>query len=259
MRICEIAPGEKRNVQISKFDEVWNRLIVPNCSEILKIYSSSNKLLYRRTKKYTNKIFRGTSRNDRRPLDSYLFLSELFDIGLKYLGMTALKSNSIFASNDRSGTYQFGHNDYIIFPIDGFKYTYTKFADLTLNNEFEFIKHWANTEICSILNQTFLKDFNIDQINNDHNFWTSEFFNINDNLESIFLKINSLLIKHNIPPIKPIDLIDMDKFIDYIEPKNTGLLDILNSPRQFEVMINGSYYAFYTDIYSTTIKEKLYS
>lgn len=114
MRIDEITPGVKRNLHRSiKFNEIWNRLIIPNCSEIIDIYKSSTRLLHRSTNTFQNRIFRGSSRNNRTPLDSYLSLSELFDLGLKRLGMTALRSNSIFVSNNRASTFQFGHDDYI--------------------------------------------------------------------------------------------------------------------------------------------------
>ena len=42
MKISEIAPGQKRNLLTVNFNSIWDRLIVPNCSEIIEMYKKSD-------------------------------------------------------------------------------------------------------------------------------------------------------------------------------------------------------------------------
>ena len=147
----------------------------------------------------------------------------------------------------------------IIFPINGFEYTYTRFGDITLNSNIEFLNFWANTDVCDTINQTLLTDLNIDpEMRTRSDLWTFKLINLTDSLDINIVKINKLLTEHNIPPIKAIDLIDMDKF-NNIKPESTGLPTILNGINELEIMIKGSYYAFNFNFYANKIKEKLQS
>ena len=257
MRISEIAPGEKRIVRTTKFDEVWNKLIVPNCSEILKIYISSDNLLYRGTKDVGH-IFRGSSRTNRFPRDSYLLLNELFDVGLRESGMPALRSNSLFVSNSSWVAEDFGNNLYIIFPLDGFEYTWTKHSDIILTNKLAFLETWANMDVVDIIDRAWKEDS--DNYRHYQN-WLFDFELINSakSLDANLSNINELLIRNNYPPIKAIDLIDIAKFRNYIGPQNTNLLDIMYASKyeHHEVMIKGSYYAFDVNFYENKIKYRL--
>ena len=259
MRLHEINPGEKRKLQKSKFESVWDKLIVPNCSEILSMYKLSNSLLYRGLKHDFGLIFRGSSRTNRRPLDSYLTLSELFEVGLKSIGMTALRSNSIFASNKPSIAGAFGDYVYIIFPIDGFEYTWFSDADITLGNQYPFLKGWANSDIIDTITQAweseeYLRDYYAPNFMRD-----PSVVDLTKNLSSNINNINKLLGRHNIPPIQPIDLIDVEKFKIYYNPQKTGLLDMMKNSKYSpkETMITGSYYAF-DNCYEKQITDKLF-
>ena len=259
MKLHEIYPGQKRKLQTSDFDAVWNNLIVPNCNEIIETYRATNSLLFRGTPRFTSPIFRGSSRIDRRPRDSYALLSELFELGLKESGMTALRSNSIFVNNSTQGALNFGCFLYVIFPINGFEYTYTKFGDITLNSISEF-EIWANTKTCRIIN----KLCNVNKSHNLYNPWDnfnwlkdSYLFNKSHNIDNNIQHINKLLTSFRFSPIDPIDLIDMEKFKDFFEPRNTGLNDILSKTRSREFMIKGSYYAIESQFFDK-LKEKLF-
>ena len=261
MRIYEIAPGEKRIIHKLKFKKMWQKLIIPHCSEILKIYSLSNKVLYRGIENQVSTIFRGTSRIDRKPRDSYLMLSELFELGLKHLGMTALRSNSIFAISDEEIAKNFGNQTFIIFPINGFEYTWTKHTDLSFGNRLNFKHRWMNLNVDEIIKQAWTSDtLNSNSYKPETWLVDDNFIDPTQSLETNIQNINNLLIKHNVSPIKPIDLIDITKFKDFFEPQNTGLLDMLKdsgSHNSKETLINGSYYAFNTSYYEYAILHAL--
>ena len=264
MRINEIAPGDKRNLRESQFEKIWDRLIIPNCKEILEMYVSSNALFYRGSSTRSSLVFRGSSRNDRRPRDSHLFFSELFELGLKELGMTALRSNSIFVTNKQMLANSFGEYTYIIFPIDGFEYTWTKHIDITLNNRLTFLHNWANSGVCDIIEHAWTKHLNNilkKPFDNGSKSWIYDgtVLNLFNDVKSNLLKINDILISNNYTPIEPNDLIDLDKFNNFFEPRNTGLLDMMYNSKVSakETMIKGSYYAFDVPNYSYLIKDKL--
>ena len=252
MRIYEIAPGEKRSIQIQKFDAIWDNLIVTNCNEIIEIYSKSNSFLYRGIKGSKNLIFRGYSRIDRFPSDSYRSLSDLFDIGLKKCGMTALRSNSLFTANSVELSSQFG-NEYIIFPIDGFEYTYTTSNDLVLNNRYDFLTKWANEKLSEDINLIWVFDPKADHTCKN---WAYEFINRYYSLDDTVKNINELLTNKNYPLIKPEDLIDFDKFKSTFNPQNSNLIGIIDNSEK-EIMIKGTYYAFNADMFRVRISKKL--
>jgi len=142
MRLSEIEPGEKRNIgpqiigyNVQKFEQLWEKAIAPNCSESLAACKNGGRFMYRGFSS-AQPIVRGRSWDDREPVDSDQKLSRRFDSMLKALGFKALRSNSIFVTSALKTASYFG-TSYIIFPINGFNYTYTSFMDLSLNPESE--------------------------------------------------------------------------------------------------------------------------
>ena len=135
MRLSEIEPGQKRKIGPHDpkidLDKIWDKLIVPNCSESIAACKSAEKFMYRGFSS-NQPIVRGRSWDDREPVDSDPKLSRHFDNMLKALGFKALRSNSIFVTSAFRTAMYFG-TPYIIFPINGFNYTYTSFGDLTFN------------------------------------------------------------------------------------------------------------------------------
>ena len=137
MRLSEIEPGQKRKIGPHdpklNFDHIWNKLIVPNCSLSVESCRIAEKLMYRGFNS-SQPVVRGMSHRNRVPLDSDEELSARFDMFLKKLGFTALRSNSIFVTSNFITAKYFG-TPYIIFPINGYDYTYTAYMDLTFNPE----------------------------------------------------------------------------------------------------------------------------
>ena len=121
MRIFEIEPGQKRQVANIKdnLEKVWNRLIEPNCSNVLEVYRQQQQVLYRGTKSQNKEVYRGSSQQERRPKDSISELSTLFDKMLAANGMTALRSNSFFATSVERHAAGFG-KVYFVFPSSHF-------------------------------------------------------------------------------------------------------------------------------------------
>lgn len=151
MRISEIQPGQKRNVQINNptsFEHVWNKLIKPNCKEALRYCYRSGDLMFRGFNG-TQPIIRGRSFENRRPLSSDPVMTQEFDKRLAALGFKALRKNSIFVTSNSIMASDFG-KPYIIFPIDGFDYTYcVGHNDLNLGGHDMMITpnyDWLDTE-----------------------------------------------------------------------------------------------------------------
>jgi len=249
MRISELAPGQTKSLHWTEFDNIWSRLIEPNCKQILELYRSyPDKFFYRGSATAPKRMFRGSSRTDRRPKDSLLMLSELFDLELKNLGMTALRSNSTFVISDYRYAGLFGEV-YIVFPVDGFSYTHTSFRDIEIDLG-SYGSHWKNSETYIKIKDAWAKESG-----DNGDYWLEEFTNLRQDLEFNMQKINRLLTKHGYEPIDPLDLVDQARFKRYFELTNTDLNDPLILRN--EVMIKGQYYAFSNYYYSSKILEKL--
>jgi hypothetical protein len=115
--------------------------IEKNCSEIMKIYHNLNKsdshgssFLYRGVSSSKDAIF-GKPFENRKPKDSNALLSKYLNRLMEIEGFEARRDNSIFAVSHRGHASQYANPDiYIIFPVDGFKFTWSpKEEDLVLN------------------------------------------------------------------------------------------------------------------------------
>lgn len=125
MNINEIiAAGEISNIRVSKkFIKVTN-YIKTRCSQILKLYKETDNYLYHGFKDKMPLIFMGNPRDDRKPMDTDIELQKEADRKLKEAGFNALRSNSIFCTNRFKRASSYGEV-YIIFPLNGFNYTYS--------------------------------------------------------------------------------------------------------------------------------------
>jgi hypothetical protein len=142
MLIYEIEPGQKRNIgpeiigyNVQKFEQLWEKAIAPNCSESIAACKNGGRFMYRGFNS-NQPVVRGRSWDNRVAVDSDPELSRRFDDMLKKLGFKALRSNSIFVTSMFRTAKYFG-TPYIVFPTNGFNYTYTSFMDLALSPESE--------------------------------------------------------------------------------------------------------------------------
>lgn len=214
MRLCEIES------QVN-FDTVWNEHIVHECSDILDLYKNSSHFFYRGFADQVPNIFSSVPRGDRLPKDSLLWLSQLFDYGLVKMGFKALRSNSIFVTSSH-GTAKIYGDTYIIFPVNGFDYTWTNSRDLVL----------SSGEARMILDPDMYQTLR--NYPEQMEIWSRP-----KTLEQLILLLQDFY-KGQIT-INKDDMLDLDNFKHNMSPSKTDLQKPLESPR--EVCIRGKYYA----------------
>lgn len=111
-------------------------LIKKHCSDILKIYQSTGQMLYRGTKTNFGIAYIGTPRTERIPTSSNASINDAFNRAMEKLGYQARRDNSLFCSSSQSHAAGFGSNIYVIFPLNGFDYTWSRaVGDMVLENK----------------------------------------------------------------------------------------------------------------------------
>lgn len=109
------------DTQTPSFEAVWEK-IERECTEILAVYRNCNRVLWRGTTPHGG-IYMGNRREDRIPKDTPLDIQTAIDEWLSMKGFMAVRSNSIYTVSRRSVAEGYG-TPYMIFPKDGFKYTW---------------------------------------------------------------------------------------------------------------------------------------
>jgi hypothetical protein len=145
MKINEIEQGERQSVPYYGMERIIDTLKA-ECSDSLDAMRSVGKFLYRGVKVgganvgsvwkprhlqgNSPTIFKSSSRDNRRPMDTPNQIQNMIDGALREYGFTALRSNSIFCSGYKAAAINYGV-PYLIFPVDGFDFTWSKrFVDL---------------------------------------------------------------------------------------------------------------------------------
>lgn len=116
--------------------------IKKECSEILNIYNSTKDVLYRGDKTHSEDYFYDYPRSNRPPVNSDPTPIKFIDQTLNFLGFKALRSNSIYtiSSFRHAKKFRGGGEIYVIFPTNGFNYTWcTNIPDICVSN-FEMSK-----------------------------------------------------------------------------------------------------------------------
>lgn len=98
------------------------------CSEVLAVYKKTGKMLLRGTSRALEPVMKSAPRPKRKPRDTPNSIHLLIDGWLNEHGFTALRSNSTFTSTDDKITRAYGHQ-YLIFPSNGFAYTWFEKTD----------------------------------------------------------------------------------------------------------------------------------
>lgn len=122
-----------------KMDNLFKAL-AKHCKEIIKVYKELNRNNFAREKF----LFRGIKSSDdavygkpfeaRKPKDSNRDLHDLVNGTINNLGFEANRENAMFVSGDRGQASNYG-SLYIMFPMDGFKFTWSKTVkDLVLDS-----------------------------------------------------------------------------------------------------------------------------
>jgi len=104
-----------------------------NCQEILMTYQQTNDCLYRGLSHDAGPIMIGKSNENREPVDTPKEIQNKVDSLLQGAGFKALRRNSIFCTSDidRAEFFTKRHftQIYVIFPLDGFEYTWSSKID----------------------------------------------------------------------------------------------------------------------------------
>ena len=124
MRINEI--GSVRPPSITKE-------IMRNCRQIVQLYISQTDAFFYRGAKRSDSSYKSVTIDDRKPRDTDRFTHDRMTTAMKETGLKAHRGNSIFVTSnfrhaaeytERGGLYNVGEV-YIIFPINGFQYTWS--------------------------------------------------------------------------------------------------------------------------------------
>ena len=255
MRIYEITPGQRKPIKIQlntaeKFGEFWDKTIEPNCSEVLKVYREVGKV-YLRGEKGMPDIFRGASRINRPARDSNALIAQMFDNCLLDLGFDARRSNSIFATGSRSNASEFG-NIYMIFPINGFKFTYVNVEDIV----FDSFRDILNPETYKLIQDRFYPFAQSKNMQYAWQDWSRYYLKKPKSLEEIIAELKKDLPDDKfIQSLQPSSLIDCDYIERRYQLNDNNLAHALQN--DFETLIKGSYYALAFDTYFKLANTKL--
>lgn len=114
--------------------ESWLDKIEQECGQFLEICRDVQVFLMSGMKGQGVSAFEGRSRLYRRPTDSEPTLSSQFDEYLTQMGISAIRSNSLFTTTDFEQAQQYGVV-FLIFPKDRkYTFSYTAEKDITLDS-----------------------------------------------------------------------------------------------------------------------------
>ncbi len=110
--------------------------VLKECSEIIDIYNDVGKVLYRGSKSHSaSSIIKVYPRNDRRPLDMPIYISNALDDEFYQMFDWKPRSEGVFCTSDYNVASSYSNNydrmAYVFFPKNGFKFLWsTDFEDL---------------------------------------------------------------------------------------------------------------------------------
>lgn len=238
--------------------EVVAQMIFRDCKQYLASVRQAGGYLYRGEGGIRPRMFLGSSRQNRPPLHSDATAQQYFDMCLKKLGFTALRSNSIFATSDHEHSTRFGR-PYVIFPIDGRSaYTYTDYYDLTLGNHHitHMVNHKKLTPVVDELVDRLRPLSNINSPTVMHIFDAMNSLTDRVSVLNILTRLKDRFIASGAEPqwfdINLAEFLDAKEFDNSYNPAKTDLSDAIKG--QKEVYITGEYYAVMWSYYSQELR-----
>lgn len=300
MKIFETKSNNKRK----QFDDFWAHEIVPNCSQILKAYTKTvipgqtkkgfipqERLLYRGMSRQENWLFKGHSPSLRVPKDTAKLVHAQINRILAANGFEARRDNSLFTTTDYSFAAGYGQTVFIIFPVNGFHFTWSKAYKDWYNSLFEGIKninalaypqdyfnkpyaalevyrvketrrfggkYWQNPGYHLILDaQTELRRIGagIKKANKAFANDLTNYANFHKDNKTIAKKMNEIIAYVNAAPsMKASSKVEpkvMKEILNKLELDNSHLVSALRSTN--EVLINGYYYGIEYDPYRLNV------
>jgi len=108
------------------------QFIKKNCSQIVKVYENSHSNFLFSGKESYSDVFFGKPINNRAPLGTDRKINNKLNSVLRQVGFKARRDNSIFTTSMEVTAQEYG-KVYIIFPLNGFDYSWCALAeDLTM-------------------------------------------------------------------------------------------------------------------------------
>jgi len=278
-----------RSIVPAKVQQLFAKMKV-ECSDFIKTLhlTGPSYYLYRGIKGFDKPAFVAQSRSDRKAKDSSPAVAKMFDKMLSELGYKALRSNSIFVTSSDSSAGSYG-TVYMIFPRNGFNYTYTKHRDLILDNNSmsdvvdkdemqKFLKEfqdWVATPVgqeqltlakayegfgthSSDPNSgSLLLLYNIMMAAATDNA-TKLIYKLNDAASYTSPSILNYVFKGMPDKFRKVDmssLISQKSFQQYFDPHSTDLAQAIMD--RVEIYISGTYYALRSDVFSDWVYDGL--
>lgn len=106
-------------------------IIQENCGEILNTYNQTHKVLWRGLHTSMPSIFVSNTPITRQPKGTPDELHKIINDKLIAAGFEATRDNSIFCYSEKLHVRRYG-SPWIVFPFNGFEFTYSKYHDLTM-------------------------------------------------------------------------------------------------------------------------------
>ncbi len=236
--------------------------IEDRCSDYLDAVGQAGRVLYRGSSR-SGTAWIERSWDVRKVKDSDSREQEIFDDLLEKIGIKARRSNSVYCSPDyhQAAGYTKGTGDvYVIFPINGFHYSYTNSDDLMMSANYtaQFIGEEQMRDYMTKFTEWFQKEYpdpskasyGVEQVATILNrFGSSTWYSVSEafaDLRYYTTGYNAGTI--NIPPElqltpeKLVSMISLEKFKNDMNPRQDGLAQFLEN-RNGEILISGTYYA----------------
>lgn len=237
----------KVNDRPVKMDNLFKAL-AKNCKEIIKVYKELNRNNFEREKF----LFRGIRSSDdalygkpfeaRKPKDSNRELHELVNGAINKMGFDSNRENSMFVTGDRSQAAGYGYGLYIMFPVDGFKFTWSQTVkDLILDSskKLEMLDKDVVAEIREIVKQAKAADPNNAHITYPDDLFTSG-YNYESDRERLMRAVEDGKLPDKIEDLLD-DILTNESIQKHFEFTDQDLFRAILSGK--EIYVKGNYYA----------------
>lgn len=234
-----------------KMDNLFKAL-AKNCKEIIKVYKELNRNNFERDKF----LFRGIKASDdalygrpfdaRKPKDSNRDLHELVNGAINNLGYTANRENAMFVTGDRSQASGYGNSLYIMFPVDGFTFTWSQTVkDLVLDSgkRLDMMDKNVINKIRQIVKQAKSENPEGFPISDpDDLFYTG--YNYENDREKLLNAVEAGKLPDEVEDLLD-DILTNKSIQEHFQFTDQGLFDAILSEK--EIYIRGNYYAINYD------------
>lgn len=220
-----------------------------NCQQIIKVYQQLNgnsssdqkRFMYRGIKSRADALY-GKPFTARAPKDSNSELHHLLNNAMKDAGLDARRDNAMFVSGDVDQASGYGSDVYILFPVDGFTFTWSReIKDLVLSSDkkTDLIDRTIAKQIREIIEDA--KSKNAEDVPIAY---PSELFTYGYRLDSEIDTISALVKQGKLP--KELDamldsLLTNESILAYFDFSDSDIYHAIMSKK--EIYVKGDYYA----------------